>query len=126
MRLPSGDNATDVTVEKLVSGGMTETQSGTSLVFRKNNNAATITAMAATDTAVNATAFHLPDAANADAAGASPAERIHSRASIKSDAAAIAYRDLSRDTPNGSIEQWRTKRQQRRNRTWFVFEDGGH
>src|SRR5262245_54081506 len=85
MRFPSGDNASVVTAEKFVSGGISETQRGVSPVLRKNNIAAKIAATSASVTALSAARFHRLEAAAAPV-GAEALPGIHSRGSIKSDA----------------------------------------
>src|SRR5262249_31202061 len=85
MPLPSGGNASVVTAEKLVSGGISETQSGASVVLRKSNIATRTAATSASITALNGATFHRLEDGTATVGTEAP-PRIHSRASIKSDA----------------------------------------
>src|SRR5215831_7646773 len=82
-RLPSGDKARVVKPEKFVAGGITETQSGVSVDFRKNRRTVRIAARIAIAAAPSAIVVHRLAAGVAVVGSGAPA-RTHSSASIKS------------------------------------------
>src|SRR5262245_10388814 len=84
-RLPSGDTANVVIAEKFASGGIRDTQSGASVVWRKNRTAATNATVTASVNAPSAASFHrFETGAAMPLEDVGVAARTHSRAPITS------------------------------------------